>query len=53
MSDRVEKSQCPNLKINERDCTCPKKECPRHGYCCECVANHRKLGAPPLCFTQK
>ncbi len=32
----MEKEHC-----NEANCTCPKKECPRHGKCCECIMNHR------------
>ena len=29
---------------NEKNCTCPKVECERHGKCCECVNHHQQPG---------
>jgi len=31
-------------------CPCPKKECERHGNCCECVPYHRGRGNIVFCF---
>ncbi|MDO4971456.1 MAG: hypothetical protein Q4E41_05100 [Bacteroidales bacterium] len=31
------------------ECNCPK-ECPRHGKCCACVANHHSRGSLPFCM---
>lgn len=41
----MEKEHC-----NESNCTCPKKECPRHGKCCECIMNHRGNGSLVFCM---
>ena len=35
---------------NERNCTCPKTTCPRHGKCCECIMNHREHGSLVFCM---
>lgn len=32
------------------DCTCHRKNCPRHGNCCECIEHHRKLGSLVSCM---
>ncbi len=45
---RIDGSSCP-----ARDavgwCTCPKRDCPRHGLCCACVRSHlERAGEPPL-----
>lgn len=45
--DFVEKERC-----NEANCTCPKKECPRHGICCECIMNHRNNGSLVFCMRE-
>ena len=31
------------------DCNCTY-DCPKHGKCCECVANHAGNGGFPACF---
>ncbi|MCW8802234.1 MAG: hypothetical protein OQK81_02655 [Candidatus Bathyarchaeota archaeon] len=31
------------------NCPCPKKHCPRHGKCEECVKNHTEKGEDPYC----
>lgn len=33
----------------KEDCTCPKKECERHGYCDQCKENHYCKGKLPFC----
>lgn len=41
---------CPNLEANKRMCTCPHRDCSRHGLCCQCAAYHRDDGSLPVCF---
>ena len=38
----------------EENCPCPR-DCPRHGNCFECLANHRDNyeDIPPACIRQK
>ncbi|MDR0869078.1 MAG: hypothetical protein LBP75_11520 [Planctomycetota bacterium] len=43
-------SECPNRERNEEKCNCPSKDCPRHGVCCECIAQHRSKGNLPMCL---
>ena len=31
------------------NCPCPKKECPFHGKCVECVKHHNEKGDEPYC----
>ncbi|MDY4192188.1 MAG: DUF6485 family protein [Oscillospiraceae bacterium] len=31
-------------------CICPKKACPNHGKCRECVAKHRDTDSIPFCL---
>lgn len=40
-------------KENEKNCTCPGTDCPRHGVCCECVVYHREKGNVPMCLKGK
>ena len=35
--------ECVHAK-RELACVCPSTNCPRHGICCECIANHRAKG---------
>jgi len=44
---------CKNRKENEKKCTCPHNDCPRHAVCCECVAYHRGDGSLPMCLRKK
>lgn len=37
---------------NEKNCTCPKVDCPRHGKCCECINNHRSKNGLVYCMKQ-
>ncbi|MEM0475901.1 MAG: hypothetical protein QW343_03850 [Candidatus Norongarragalinales archaeon] len=48
----VSRSSCPNRAINESDCPCQEKSCPRHGVCCECIRYHKrsKEYPRPACF---
>ena len=41
---------CENKEKNEEKCTCPNKNCERHGVCCECVRAHREAGNLPMCM---
>jgi hypothetical protein len=36
-----------------KDCVCQKKDCPRHGKCCECIKSHRERGYLPACLRGK
>jgi len=38
---------------NEENCTCPKKDCERHGKCCECINFHRNMGNKVSCMRDK
>ncbi|NLM97862.1 MAG: hypothetical protein GX175_09705 [Halanaerobiaceae bacterium] len=44
-----DREDCPNIAINEEECTC-SYSCPRHGLCCACVEYHRKNGGIPGCL---
>lgn len=37
---------CQNVK----ECICPKKSCPNHGKCCDCVIKHRTTDSLPFCL---
>lgn len=44
----------PSLPVNpmlEKNCPCPR-DCPRHGDCFACAANHRDVvtSTPPFCL---
>ncbi len=45
----LEMSCNANKLIN---CVCTNLLCPRHGKCCECIANHRP-NSLPACFVSK
>jgi len=45
-------AECQNKKKNEEKCTCPYKDCERHGVCCECVRNHVDSGNLPMCMRE-
>ena len=38
---------------NEVNCTCPNKDCERHGKCCECINFHRNIGNKVFCMRDK
>lgn len=40
--------KCSNTHVAE--CNCPKVDCPNHGKCCDCVANHKAKGQLPFCL---
>lgn len=51
------KPKHPELPVNpliEENCPCTR-DCPRHGNCFECVANHRDhvTSTPPACLRKK
>lgn len=37
----------------KQHCTCTYTNCPHHGRCCACVANHRRKQEMPGCFFTK
>jgi hypothetical protein len=41
------------LQNTSMECTCTYAACPRHGKCCDCIANHTKKGEFPACFFSK
>ncbi len=45
-----ERKECPNVKINEQNCSCASATCERHGICCECVAYHKDKDQLPACL---
>ena len=38
---------------NEDNCTCLKKDCERHGKCCECINFHLNMGNKVSCMRDK
>lgn len=36
--------------VNKERCNCSHAGCPRHGICCDCIANHRSKGQLPACY---
>jgi len=41
---------CPNKETNKKRCPCQSRDCERNGFCCECVAYHKKAGNLPICL---
>ncbi len=41
--------RCHHLKRNLEDCPCEHDDCPRRGYCCECIRWHHGQGDPTAC----
>ena len=41
--------KCPNLERNREDCPCEHTDCPRRGFCCECIRYHHAMGEPTAC----
>ncbi len=40
---------CPLREKINGYCSCPKKDCPRHGLCCECILDHKdRIEAPMI-----
>ena len=35
------------------ECVCPKRKCPRHGYCRQCGAYHGEKGKLPYCLRKR
>lgn len=50
MADSKEKTPCANVEINQENCSCTSKDCPRRGFCCECIAAHRAKDQVPACL---
>lgn len=44
-----DRADCPNIEINNEKCNCKAQDCPRHGFCCACIENHREKGNLPAC----
>jgi hypothetical protein len=41
------------FEMEKTDCTCPKVECERHGFCDECKENHYSKNKLPYCERQE
>lgn len=37
-------------KENLKDCPCTYSDCPRKGFCCECLKYHRENNEVPACY---
>jgi hypothetical protein len=44
-------SSCPHYKEILAKCPCPE-DCPRKGFCCECIEFHASLGELPYCIME-
>ena len=41
--------KCPNIERNLETCPCTCTDCPRRGFCCECIRYHRAQGELTAC----
>jgi hypothetical protein len=41
--------KCPNYEQNKAECPCEFTDCPRLGFCCECLRYHRAQGETTAC----
>jgi hypothetical protein len=46
---KKKRNPCSNLKTNAASCPCPE-DCPRRGFCCDCVEFHSAMGEVPFCM---
>ena len=37
------------MVMSAPNCPCPKRECPRHSKCQECVQHHKEKDEDPYC----
>jgi len=44
---------CVNIEENLKYCTCTYMSCSKRGFCCECIAQHRRVGEIPGCLFTK
>ena len=42
--------ECKNYSNNMARCNCTYEPCSRKGYCCECIAYHKRAGELPACY---
>ncbi|MGB9723081.1 MAG: DUF6485 family protein [Chloroflexia bacterium] len=42
--------ECLHYEENRRACNCTYEPCERKGYCCQCLAYHRRMGELPACY---
>ncbi len=42
--------ECNNYENNKSICNCTYEPCSRKGFCCECIAYHRRAGELPACY---
>lgn len=52
MTDPGASPRCPNHEVNLKQCPCTSVDCPRRGFCCECVANHAGKGGKTRCMKE-
>lgn len=41
---------CANIQKNLKSCNCTYGDCPRKGFCCECLRYHRENNELPACY---
>ena len=42
--------ECQHFDANMETCNCSYEPCSRKGYCCQCIAYHRRSGELPACY---
>lgn len=42
--------ECQPFAANMETCNCSYEPCSRKGYCCQCIAYHRRIGELPACY---
>lgn len=42
--------ECSNHQKNLNFCNCTYEPCSRKGFCCECLAYHRRQNELPACY---
>lgn len=49
MAEMKDRADCPNIEVNEVDCTCTA-DCDLQGKCCACIQAHRQNDDLPACL---
>ncbi|MQY62185.1 cytosolic protein [archaeon] len=45
----TERSACPSLEVNSKNCRCSYVSCGKRGKCCECIRYHLARKELPAC----
>ncbi|MGB9561301.1 MAG: DUF6485 family protein [bacterium] len=43
-------TECLHFQENFNNCNCTYEPCSRKGFCCQCIAYHRKHNEIPACY---